>query len=103
MEEKFKEAQRKIDRIPAKSPLQENIKAALQEVLNLVKLLSKPMYIVDGDKVSLKDLEPGKIAKMIKPKSKTPVISPPPSPELNLGPDPRGGEGKSELNFDLES
>jgi len=44
MKEKLEEAQRKVDRMPGGSPLQLNIKAAVQEVLNCVKeLIPKPV------------------------------------------------------------
>jgi len=101
MEDRIKEAQRKIDRIPAKSPLQENIKEGLQGILDLIKMLSTPMYIVDPEVETPVSVKPGKVIKITK--SKTPVISPPPSSKLELGPDPRDGEAKAELNFDLEA
>ena len=93
MDKRLEEAQRKIDRIPAKSPLQENIKAAIQEVLNCVR------YLSPNKSDNIAKMEIPKLTK----KSKTPVISPPPpSPKTNLGPDPREGSGNSDLNFDLD-
>ena len=94
MDERLKEAQRKIDRIPAKSPLQENIKDAIQGVLDCVR------YLSPNKSDNIAKMEIPKLTK----KSKTPVIVPPDSTTKSpLGPDPRDGEGKSELNFDLES
>jgi len=105
MEDKFKEVQRKIDKVPAKSPLQESIKEALQGILECVKMVASPVYVVknfDPDD-NLKDSKPGKIVRV--KKSKTPVIPPHNVPKQttgDLGPDPRDREAKADLNFNLD-